>query len=155
MLQSSPEPRFRPELLQTGLKSSPRFGIVPKLNWKSSSRFGRGPNVVNPVQTELDPKPEGIHSSNCHASCPTPIVLLFSYTVLLSGTLMQLCHLTIWHLAPCMGRSFALSVGRILTQLQLHCLRVVPSHCLQVTPCTICNPPYHVQHSLSASITLS
>jgi len=59
MPQSGSEPWFGPELLQTGLKSGPRFGIVPKLNWKSGSRFGRGPNVVNPVQTEPDPKPEG------------------------------------------------------------------------------------------------
>jgi len=57
MLQSSSEPRFRPELLQTGLKSGPRFGIVPELNQKSGSRFRRGAIVVNLVQTKPDPKP--------------------------------------------------------------------------------------------------
>ena len=57
MLQSSSEPRFEPELLRTGPKSGPRFGIAPELNRKSSSRFGRGPNVVNLVQTEPDPEP--------------------------------------------------------------------------------------------------
>ena len=59
MLQSGSEPRFGPEPFWTGPKSSPRFSIVPELNWKSGSRFRRGPNVVNPVQTELDPEPEG------------------------------------------------------------------------------------------------
>jgi len=44
MPQSGSEPRFGPEPFRTGPKSGPRFGIVPKLNWKSGSRFGRGPN---------------------------------------------------------------------------------------------------------------
>ena len=57
MLQSSSEPQFKPELLQTGPKSGSRFGIAPELNWKSGSRFRRGPNVVNLVQTEPDPEP--------------------------------------------------------------------------------------------------
>jgi len=59
MPQSGSEPRFGPEPFRTGPKSGPRFSIAPELNWKSGSRFGRGPNVVNPVRTEPDPKPEG------------------------------------------------------------------------------------------------
>jgi len=59
MPQSGSEPRFGPEPFRTGPKSGPRFGIAPELNRKSSSRFRRGPNVVNPVRTEPDPEPEG------------------------------------------------------------------------------------------------
>jgi len=59
MPQSGSEPRFGPKPFRTGPKSGPRFGIVPELNRKSSSRFGRGPNVVNPVRTEPDPEPKG------------------------------------------------------------------------------------------------
>jgi len=57
MPQSGSEPRFGPELLRTGPKSGPRFGIAPELNRKSGSRFGRGAIVVNLVQTKLDPEP--------------------------------------------------------------------------------------------------
>ena len=57
MPQSGSEPRFGPEPLRTGPKSGPRFGIVPELNRKSGSGFGREPDVVNLVQTEPDPEP--------------------------------------------------------------------------------------------------
>jgi len=86
MPQSGSEPWFGPELLRTGPKSGSRFSIVPKLNRKSSSRFGRGPNVVNPVRTEPDPEPEG--------------TVLTAATVLqVAFTLVQLRRLIVQH--PC------------------------------------------------------
>jgi len=106
MPQSGPEPWFRPKLLRTGLKSGPRFSIVPKLNRKSSSRFGRGPNVVNPVWTKPDPEPQGtiptaatvlqatqppLHSCSVALSCC--LALSCSCAISPSGTLVPSFHL--------------------------------------------------------------
>ena len=94
MPQSGSEPWFGPELLQTGPKSGSKFGIALEPNLKSGSGFGKGPNVVNLVQTELDPNLKVIAQRWAAASTATVLQVAQA-----PHALVQSHCLAVWH--PC------------------------------------------------------
>ena len=117
----------------------PTMVVVAVQGAPPSSRFGRGPNVVNPVRTEPDPEPEGtvpaaatvlqaaqppLHSCSVAPSCC--LALSCSCAILPSGTLVLS-----FHLAPS-GTSHHAWVAA------LHCPWVASSHSCSCTVCGLC-----------------
>jgi len=62
LLQSGSEPRFEPELLQTGPRSGSKFRVGAEPNPKSGSGFRGGPKMVNLVWTRTGPELGAVES---------------------------------------------------------------------------------------------